>query len=102
MVLICPIRASSPKASIFSGVSAIWNSARVALFTPLSVACADSATATSRVKAFRCSNSPFGSASASRNRVKRAFMAGYSSCLTMGRFQHKPRSATRRRKREGA
>ena len=40
---------SSPSASIFAGVSATGNSASVARFTPLSVACADSATATSSV-----------------------------------------------------
>lgn len=45
----------------FSGVSATLNSARVARFTPTSVACAESATATSRVKGLVCSSSPFGS-----------------------------------------
>jgi hypothetical protein len=52
---------ASPSASIFCGVSATLNSARVALLTPASVACADSTTATSSVKALTCSSSPFGS-----------------------------------------
>ena len=52
---------ASPSASIFSGVSAALNKARVALLTPASVACADSTTATSSVKALTCSSSPFGS-----------------------------------------
>ena len=43
---------SSPSASIFSGVSAMAKSAGVALLTPASVACAESTTATSRVKGF--------------------------------------------------
>jgi hypothetical protein len=34
MVLICSIRASSPRASIFSGVSAIWNSLAGGLVHP--------------------------------------------------------------------
>jgi hypothetical protein len=42
--------ASSPSAAVFSGVSAIANSALVALLTPASVACADSTTATKSVK----------------------------------------------------
>src|ERR1041384_6054896 len=40
---------SSPSATIFSGLSAAANSAGVALFTPASVACAESATATRSV-----------------------------------------------------
>ena len=40
---------SSPSASIASGVSATAKSPRVALFTPASVAWAESATATSSV-----------------------------------------------------
>jgi hypothetical protein len=61
---------SSPSASIFSGVSATAKSARVALFTPASVACADSATATRSVKALTCSSSPFGSGLAAWKRAK--------------------------------
>ncbi len=61
---------SSPSASIFSGVSAILNSGRVALFTPASVACADSTTATSSVKALTCSSSPFGSGRCTAKRLK--------------------------------
>ena len=49
MVLMCPISPASPSASILSGVSATRKSFSVALFTPASVACADSATATSSV-----------------------------------------------------
>ena len=49
MVLMCAISPASPSASIFCGVSATWNSASVARFTPLSVACAERATATSSV-----------------------------------------------------
>ena len=67
---ICSISPSSPTASIFAGVSAIGNSASVARLTPLSVACADSATATSSVKALLCASSPFGSGSAAWNRSK--------------------------------
>ena len=52
---------SSPSASIASGVSASAKSGRVALLTPASVACAESTTATSRVKGLTCSSSPFGS-----------------------------------------
>ena len=61
MVRMYSPTSSSPSASIFSGVSAAANSARVALLTPASVACADSTTATSSVKALTCSSSPFGS-----------------------------------------
>ena len=59
-----------PKAVIFSGVSAILNNAFVALLTPKSVDCAESATATTNVNAFTWSSSPFGSASCSRKREK--------------------------------
>ena len=64
MVRMCSISRSSPSASIFAGVSATLKSASVARLTPLSVACADSATATSRVKALVCASSPLGSGSA--------------------------------------
>src|SRR5450432_1803088 len=60
---------SSPSASIFCGVSATANSARVARLTPASVACADKTTATSSVYGLRCSSSPFGSGLALRNRL---------------------------------
>ena len=49
MVLIASASLASPSATIFSGVSTVLNSGSVALFTDLSVACADSATATSKV-----------------------------------------------------
>jgi hypothetical protein len=61
---------ASPSATIFRGVSATANSARVALLTPTSVACADSTTATSSVKALRCSSSPFGSGRCTEKRRK--------------------------------
>jgi hypothetical protein len=70
MVRIWAISPSSPSASIFSGVSAMSNSARVAAFTERSVACADRTTATSRVKALRCSSSPRGSGVACAKRAK--------------------------------
>ena len=49
MVRMMSVIAGSPSATIFSGVSALANSAGVALLTPASVACADSTTATSSV-----------------------------------------------------
>ena len=52
MVLILSSISATPSAAIFSGVSANWNSNFVALFTPASVAWADSTTATRRVKGF--------------------------------------------------
>src|SRR5580692_7285491 len=70
MVLMQSRTFSSPSASIFCGVSATANSARVALLTPASVACADSTTATRSVKGLRCSNSPFGSGLAFWKRPK--------------------------------
>src|SRR6266550_2389020 len=68
MVLMYSRTFSSPSASIFCGVSATSNNARVALLTPASVACADSTTATRRVKGLRCSSSPLGSGLALRKR----------------------------------
>jgi hypothetical protein len=47
------ISPASPSSSIFAGVSATAKSFSVALFTDLSVAWADSTTATSRVKGVR-------------------------------------------------
>src|SRR5260221_8901114 len=70
MVLMYSRTFSSPSASIFSGVSATANSARVARLTPASVACADSTTATRSVKGLRCSSSPFGSGLAFWKRLK--------------------------------
>ena len=52
MVLIRSSMPSTPSATIFSGVSAMANKPAVALFTPTSVACADSTTATSSVNGF--------------------------------------------------
>ena len=47
MVLMCSATPSSPRVIIASGVGAAANSLRVARFTLLSVACAESTTATS-------------------------------------------------------
>ena len=49
IVLMCSARPASPSFTIFAGVSATLNSSFVALFTEASVACADSATATTSV-----------------------------------------------------
>ena len=54
------IRPSSPSAKIFSGVSAILYSGSVALFTLLSVACAESTTDTKSVNGFCAFNSVAG------------------------------------------
>src|SRR5437016_14202803 len=70
MVLMASRSFSSPSASIFCGVSATANSARVARLTPASVACADSTTATRSVKGLRCSSSPLGSGLAFWKRLK--------------------------------
>src|SRR3954468_16218021 len=70
MVLMYSRSFSSPSASIFAGVSATANSARVALLTPASVACADRTTATRSVKGLRCSSSPLGSGLSLRKRLK--------------------------------
>src|SRR6267378_3803491 len=83
MVLMYSRTFSSPSASIFCGVSATSNSARVALLTPASVACADKTTATSRVKGLRCSSSPFGSGLALRKRLK----ASWTSAGVQGRIE---------------
>jgi hypothetical protein len=50
IVRICSATPSSPSATIFAGVLAALNRPLVALFTDTSVACADSATATTSVK----------------------------------------------------
>jgi hypothetical protein len=50
MVLILSVSFASPSLISFSGVSAALNRSGVALFTEESVACADSTTATRRVK----------------------------------------------------
>ncbi len=70
MVLMCSRTASSPSAIILAGVSATAKRPRVALLTPASVACAESTTATRRVKGLTCSSSPFGSGSAAAKRAK--------------------------------
>ena len=51
---------SSPRSSIFCGVSATANKAGVARLTPTSVACADSTTATSSVYGLMNSSSVCG------------------------------------------
>ena len=61
---------ASPSAAILAGVSATANSARVALLTPASVACADSTTATSSVNGLTYSSSLFGSGLAAASRAK--------------------------------
>src|SRR5690606_14678846 len=79
-------RRSSPRAIIFSGVSAILNRERVALFTPASVACAESTTATRRVYGLWYSSSLFGSGLAAANRRKISRMAsGFSFALGLRR-----------------
>ncbi len=67
---ICFETPSSPSATIASGVGAAANRPRVALLTPASVACAESTTATSKVKGSVCSSSPLGSGLAASKRVK--------------------------------
>ena len=54
------MRPSTPSATIAAGVLATGKSFAVALFTPLSVACADSTTATSSSNGVRCSSSERG------------------------------------------
>ena len=49
IVLMYSATPSSPSATIFAGVSATLNNSFVALFTDTSVACAESATATTSV-----------------------------------------------------
>src|SRR6185312_7663696 len=83
MVLIFSASRSSPSAAIFSGVSATANSAGVALFTPASVACADSTTATSRVKGLMYWSSPFGSGLAAASRSKIASVLAASRPVTL-------------------
>src|SRR5262245_41755854 len=70
MVLMRSCNASSPSATILLGVSATLNRPLVALLTPVSVACAESTTATSRVNGLTYSNSPFGSGLAAAKRAK--------------------------------
>ncbi|MGY3645498.1 hypothetical protein ACVWW2_000789 [Bradyrhizobium sp. LM4.3] len=80
-------RRSSPRSSIFCGVSAISNNARVALLTPASVACADSTTATSSVNGLTCSSSPFGSGLALRKRLKTSWTsAGVQGFVALSDF----------------
>src|ERR1700723_3095201 len=80
MVLINSVTRSSPRATIFSGVSAIANNAGVALFTPASVACADSTTATSSVKGLMYLSSPFGVGLAAARRSKIASVLAAFAC----------------------
>src|SRR6202047_4541867 len=85
MVLMYSRNRSSPSASIFCGVSATANSARVARLTPASVACADSTTATKSVKGLRCSSSPLGSGLAFWKRSKTSrTSAGVQGFETLG------------------
>src|SRR6185436_12074389 len=85
MVLMYSRKDSSPRSSIFCGVSATSNNARVALLTPASVACADSTTATSSVNGLTCSSSPFGSGLALRKRLKTSWIsAGVQGLVELG------------------
>ena len=68
---------SSPSASIFSGVSASAKSFGVALLTPASVACAESTTATRKVKALSETSSPFGSGSRASKRANISSTAAF-------------------------
>src|SRR5512135_197040 len=70
MVLMYSERPASPSAWMASGVSATGNSLRVARFTPLSVACADSTTATSSSNGVLYSSSVVGWGLAARRRLK--------------------------------
>ena len=75
MVRIASASLASPSATIFAGVSTSANNGPVALFTPLSVACADNTTATSKVYGLTCSSSPFGSGLAACNRAKKSWIS---------------------------
>ncbi len=78
-------RPSSPSASILAGVSATANSSCVALFTPTSVAWAESTTATRSVKGVVYSSSPLGCGSTAARRSKNsAISVGESSGSAMG------------------
>ena len=70
MVLMKPFSRSSPRASIFCGVSASLNSSTVALLTLTSVAWADRTTATRRVKGLMYSSSPRGLGLSAASRLK--------------------------------
>src|SRR5512143_3191196 len=70
MVLMNSASPASPSAQMASGVWAIGNSLRVARFTPLSVACADSTTATSNSNGVVYSSSVVGWGLAARRRLK--------------------------------
>src|SRR5579872_2460482 len=78
MVLMASRSFSSPRSSIFCGLSATWNKARVARLTPASVAWADNTTATRSVNGLRCSSSPLGSGLALR---KRSNASRTSACV---------------------
>ena len=60
IVLICCLISETPNLTMSSGVEAFWNSFFVALFTLMSVACADNTTATRSVNEFIKVNSDFG------------------------------------------
>ena len=66
---------STPSATMAAGVAATGKSFAVALFTPLSVACADSTTATSSSNGVRCESSDagFGLAARRRSKIARRF-----------------------------
>ena len=69
---MCSRIASSPRASIASGVGAAANNALVARFTPTSVACAERTTATSRVNGLRKVSSVRGAGLTAASRAKNA------------------------------
>ena len=74
MVLICDSKPSSPKASMRWGVGATTNKRRVALFTPTSVACADSKTAANNSNTLVYSNSVLGCGLAALRVAKKGSM----------------------------
>src|ERR1700687_3281177 len=80
MDLIRSVTFSTPRAAIFSGVSAMANSPGVALFTPASVYCADRTTATSNVKGLMYWSSPFGVGLAAARRSKIASVLAALAC----------------------
>src|ERR1700712_2055903 len=83
MVLIASANLASPSAAIFSGVSIFLNNGVVALFTDLSVAWADSATATSKVKGLVYSSSVLGDGLFFLSRAKKSSISARVINLTI-------------------
>ena len=86
MVWMYPSKPSSPKSSIACGVLATANNLRVALFTPTSVAWADSSTAASSSKWLEYSSSVFGCGLAACKMAKKALMSDF---FIRGRLSYK-------------